>query len=155
MLHINRAWEPHINQESHTECYMISMHGSHTLIKIPSQWMLHVNHAGEPHVNLDLFISHTVSQIIKIPLENPCTWVTILSTIKSVTNTFRSWGEKTKKKRNSNLWKLCLPQQLLWASCCWVGQGISCSFCAIAIQQQAVMSREIVYGKTCMVKRVR
>ena len=34
-------------------------------------------------------------------------WVTTLSTIKSVTNTFISWGEKTKKKRNNNLWEVC------------------------------------------------
>ena len=37
MLHVNRAWEPHINQDSHTECYTLTMHGSHMLIKIPTQ----------------------------------------------------------------------------------------------------------------------
>ena len=74
-----------------------------------STWKsLHVNRAREPHVNLDSFIFHSFSKkIIKIPLENPWTWVTTLSTIKSVTNTFISLGEKTKKKRNNNLWEVC------------------------------------------------
>ena len=36
MLHVNCAWEPHVNQDSHTECYMLTMHGSHMLIKIPT-----------------------------------------------------------------------------------------------------------------------
>ena len=61
-----------------------------------SNRMLHVNHAWEPHVNQDSFISDTVSQKeIKIPLENPCKSVIAYSTVKSVTNTFISWGEKT------------------------------------------------------------
>ena len=34
MLHVNHAWELHVNQDSHTECCMLTMHGSHTLIKI-------------------------------------------------------------------------------------------------------------------------
>ena len=46
-----------------------------------------------------LHISPSFSKkIIKIPLENPCTWVATLSTIKSVTNTFIAWSEKTKKE---------------------------------------------------------
>ena len=59
--------------------------------------MLHVNRAWEPHVNQDLFISHTVSnkKCYQIPLENPYTWVTALSTIRSVTNTFIFKDEKT------------------------------------------------------------
>ena len=53
MLHVNHAQEPQINQDSHTECYTLTVHGSHTLIKIP-HWMLHVNRAQEPNVNQDL-----------------------------------------------------------------------------------------------------
>ena len=36
MLHVNHAREPHINQDSHTECCMLTVHGSHMLIKIPT-----------------------------------------------------------------------------------------------------------------------
>ena len=36
MLHINRVQEPHISQDSHTVCCTLTMHGSHTLIKICS-----------------------------------------------------------------------------------------------------------------------
>ena len=36
MLHINRAQELHINQDSNTECCMLTVHRSHTLIKIPT-----------------------------------------------------------------------------------------------------------------------
>ena len=36
MLHINCARELHVNQDSHTECYMLAMHESHALIKICS-----------------------------------------------------------------------------------------------------------------------
>ena len=63
-----------------------------------SNRMLHVNCAQEPYVNEDSFISDTVSQkIIKIPLENPCTGVIAYPTVKSVTNTFILWSEKTKQ----------------------------------------------------------
>ena len=55
MLHINHAREPHVNQDSHTECCTLTVHRSHTLIYIPSQWMLHINRAQEPHINLDSF----------------------------------------------------------------------------------------------------
>ena len=63
--------------------------------------MLHVNRAWEPHVNLiPSHFTHSFSKkIIKIPLENPCMWVTILSTIKSVTNAFISWGGKTEEAK--------------------------------------------------------
>ena len=57
MLHVNRAQEPHINQDSHSECCTLSMYGSHMLIKIcsyltvsqressKSTWIsLHVSH---------------------------------------------------------------------------------------------------------------
>ena len=37
--------------------------------------------------------------MIKIPLENPYTWVITLSLVKSVTNTFIWWGEKTKTSK--------------------------------------------------------
>ena len=106
MLHVNHAQEPHVNQDFHTECCMLTIHGSHTL-RFP-HWMLHINHAWEPHVNQDLFISHSFSKrIIKIPLDNPCMWVTTLSAVKSVTNTFILWVKRPKKKRNSNLWEVC------------------------------------------------
>ena len=36
MLHINHAQEPHINQDYHTECCTLTMHESHTLIKVYS-----------------------------------------------------------------------------------------------------------------------
>ena len=43
-----------------------------------------------------------------------------------------------KRKQKATCGKFVSPQQLLWASCCWDAQGISCSFCAIAIQQHTV-----------------
>ena len=46
---------------------------------------------------------------MKIPPKNPCMRVTILSTIKSVTNTFISWGEKTKKEHK----KVCFSKEYL------------------------------------------
>ena len=36
MLFVNRAQEPHVNQDSHTECCMLTVHRSHMLIKIPT-----------------------------------------------------------------------------------------------------------------------
>ena len=36
MLHVNRAQELHVNQDSYTECHTLTMHGSHMLIKIPT-----------------------------------------------------------------------------------------------------------------------
>ena len=95
MLHVNHAWEPHINQDSHTECCMFTMYVSHTLIKIPSHF------------------THTLSQkMIKNLLENLCTLVATLHTIKSVTNAFISGVKRAKKKRNSYLWEVCFSQQM-------------------------------------------
>ena len=101
-------------------------------------------HGGSPHVWVTcvaISINHTLIQVlsywtqflkkkIKIPLENPCTWVTILSqvenpctwvttlpTVKCVTNTLISWPEKTKKKKEiETCVKFVSPQQLLWVS---------------------------------------
>ena len=36
MLNVYCAWEPHVNQDSHTECCTLTVHGIHTLIKICS-----------------------------------------------------------------------------------------------------------------------
>ena len=53
--------------------------------------MLHVNRVREPHVTQ---IWHSFLQkMIKIPLGNPCMWVTTLSTLNLVINTFISWGK--------------------------------------------------------------
>ena len=78
--------------------------------------MLHVKHAQVPHVNPDFFTFHTVSnkKIIKIPVENPCMWVATLSTVKSITNTFISWPEKTKKENK----KQPVGSLFLLNSCC-------------------------------------
>ena len=50
-----------------------------------SNRMLHVNCAWESHVNQDSFTfqAQFLKENLKIPLENPCMWVTTLSTIKS------------------------------------------------------------------------
>ena len=37
-------------------------------------------------------------------------------------------GGRPNKQRNSNLSEPCFSQNLLWASCCWDVQGISCCF---------------------------
>ena len=58
MLHVNHAREPHINQDSHTECRML------------------INHAREPHVNQDSYkecftlTMHGSQMLIKIPTLN-------------------------------------------------------------------------------------
>ena len=36
MLHINHAQGLHVNQDSYTECCMLTVHGSYTLIMIPT-----------------------------------------------------------------------------------------------------------------------
>ena len=102
--------------------------------------MLHINRVWEPHVTPDSFPFHTVSNKkwskfnLKIPAHESqhCLWWN-LSQIHSYHGVKRQ-----NKQRNSNLWKLSFSQQLLWARCCWDAQGISCSFCAIAIQQYTV-----------------
>ena len=99
MSNVFCAWEPHINEDSHTECCMFTLHGSHTLIQIPSH-----------------FTQSFSKKIIKIPLQNFCMWVAALHTIKSITSAFISGVKRGKKKRNSNLWEVCCTQQLLWAT---------------------------------------
>ena len=44
------------------------------------------------------------------------------------------WKDQ-KENKKATCGKFVSPQQLLWASCCWDAEGISCSFCAIAIHQ--------------------
>ena len=95
-MHVNCAQEPHVNQDSHTESCMLTVHGSHTLIKICS------------------YLTQFLKENHQNPLENPCTWVTTYSIVKSVTNTFISWPEKTKKENKKQpMGSLFLPN-----SCC-------------------------------------
>ena len=76
-------------------------------------------------------------------LENPCTWVTTRSTVKSVTKVFISWGEKTKlAKKKQPVKTLFLPEsvvskQLLGCSghflhilchCNWTAHTVTCTF---------------------------
>ena len=57
----------------------------------------HLPYTGATRQSRFLHISHSLYHKMKIiPLENPWTWVTTLSTVKCVTNTLISWGEKTK-----------------------------------------------------------
>ena len=137
MLHVNHAREPHVNQNSHTECCMFTLHGIHTLIQIPSHF------------------THSFSKkIIKIPLENLCMWVATLHTIKFITNAFISGVKRAKKKRNSNLWEVCCSQQLLWATCCWDAQDTSCTFCAIAMEKKTVQCVRFTcsFRELCIIK---
>ena len=48
-----------------------------------------------------------------------------------------AWKDQ-KRKEITTCGKFISTQQLLWANSCWDAQGISCSFCAIAIQQHTV-----------------
>ena len=86
-------WREVLNEFGHFMQMQITGNGR-------SNRILHVNHAREPHLNPDSSHgTHNFSKkMIKIPLENPCTWVTTFSIVKSVTNTFISWHEKTKKE---------------------------------------------------------
>ena len=64
-----------LTMEDLTECCMLTMHGSHMLIKIPTLNDA-VNHAWELNINQDSrFISHSFSKrIIKIHLKITWTW---------------------------------------------------------------------------------
>ena len=113
-----------------TECCTLTMHGSHTLIKI-------------------------------------CSYLTTLSTIKSVTNSFISWPEKTKKKRNSNVWEVCfssadvVSKQLLGCSghflciLCHCNPPADRLMCMIYVQVQrtawnvAFHMKKIFWGNYC------
>ena len=86
-------------------------------------------------------MAHTISQrkIIKIPLENPCMWVTNTS-YSQICHKYihiMAWKDQ-KRKEKATCGNFVSPQQRLWASCYWDDQGISFSFCAIAIQQYTV-----------------
>ena len=90
MLHVNRTQEPHVNQDSHTECFTL------------------INHVWEPHINQDLFISHSFSKrIIKIHLKIPaCESQHCLQSNLSQTHSYHG-VKRPNKQRNSNLWEVC------------------------------------------------
>ena len=98
------------------------------------------NAAWEPHVNLDSLTIHPVSQRkwskfhLKIPARES---QHILQSNLSQTHSYHGL-KRPKRKEIATCGKFVSPQQLLWASCCPDAQGISCSFCAIAIQQHTV-----------------
>ena len=138
-----------------TECCTLTVHGSHTLIQIPSYltqflkendqnstWKsLHVNHAWEPHVNPDSFIFQTqflTKKLSKFHLKIPAR--ESQHCLQSNLSQIHSYHgvKRPKRKEIATCGKFVSPQQLLWASCCWHAQGISYSFCAIAIQQYTV-----------------
>ena len=135
MLHINHAWEPHVNQDSLIKCCVLTMHRSHTSIKIPRQ--LHVNRAWEPHVNKDsqtecctltmhhiecctltahrnhtlikICSCHTVSQreSSKFHLKIPaCDSQHCLQSNLSQTHSYHG-VKRPNKQTNSNLWEVC------------------------------------------------
>ena len=89
MLHINHAWEPHVNQDSHTECCMLTVHGRHMLIKICSY--------------VTQFLTKNVIKFhLKIPtLESQHCLQSNLSQIHSYHGL-----KRPKKKRNNNLWEV-------------------------------------------------
>ena len=90
-----------------TECCMLTVHRSHTLIRIP-HWMLHINCAQEPHLNQDLIISHSFwKKIIKIYLKIPaCESQCCLQSNLSQTHSYHG-VKRPNKQRNSNLWEVC------------------------------------------------
>ena len=103
--------------------------------------MLHVNRAREPHVNPDSCTWHT--QFLKENHQNS-TWkslhVSHNTSYSQICHKYihiMAWKEQ-KRKEKATCGNFVSPQQLLWASCYWDDQGISCSFCAIAIQQYTV-----------------
>ena len=55
MLYVNCAQKPHINYDSHTECYKLTMHRRHILIKIPTECCMLMVHG-----------SHTLIKIAKL-----------------------------------------------------------------------------------------
>ena len=59
MLHVNRTWESHVNQDSHTECYMLTMHGSHMLIKICSYLTVSQRESSKSTWK-SLYVSHNI-----------------------------------------------------------------------------------------------
>ena len=138
-----------------TECCTLTMHGSHMLIQIPSYltqflkendqnsiWKsLHVICAWEPHVNPDSFIFQTqflTKKLSKFHLKIPTHQSQhCLQSNLSQIHLYHGL-KRPKRKEIATCGKFVSPQQLLWASSCWDAQSISCSFCAIAIQQHTV-----------------
>ena len=96
MLHVSRAQEPHVNQDSHTECCTL------------------INRSREPHVNQDshteccmLIISNSFSKrIIKIHLKIPaCESQHILLSNLSQIHSYHG-VKRPNKQKNSNLWEV-------------------------------------------------
>ena len=50
----------HINQDSHTECYMLAVHGSHTLIKICSYLTQFLKENPQNSTWKSLHVSHNI-----------------------------------------------------------------------------------------------
>ena len=138
-----------------TECCTLTMHGSHMLIQIPSYltqflkendqnsiWKsLHVICAWEPHVNPDSFIFQTqflTKKLSKFHLKIPTHQSQhCLQSNLSQIHLYHGL-KRPKRKEIATCGKFVSPQQLLWATCCWDVQGISCTFCANAMEQKTV-----------------
>ena len=92
MLHINHAWEPHINKDSqteccmstihHTECCMLTMRGSHTLIKICSYLTQFLKENHQNSTWESLHVSHNI----------------VYSQICHKHNQIMGWKDQTSKK---------------------------------------------------------
>ena len=120
MLHVNSAWELHVNQDSHTECCTLINCAREPHINQDShtECCTLINCIWELHVNQDLFISHTVSkrESSKFHLKIPaCESQHCLQLNLSQTHSYHG-VKRPSKQRNSNLWEVCFSQQLLG---CW------------------------------------
>ena len=118
MLHVNNAREPHVNQDSHTECCTLINRVLELQVNqdFHNEFCMLINHVWEPQVNQDLFISHTVSQResskfhLKIPA---CESQHCLQSNLSQTHLYHG-VKRPNKQRNSNLWEA----SFLLSSCC-------------------------------------
>ena len=110
MLHVNNAREPHVNQDSHTECCTLINRVLELQVNqdFHNEFCMLINHVWEPQVNQDLFISHTVSQResskfhLKIPA---CESQHCLQSNLSQTHLYHG-VKRPNKQRNSNLWEV-------------------------------------------------
>ena len=111
-----------------------------SLVMVDRTELLHVNRAREPHLIQIPHMAHTISQRkwskfhLKIPARES------QHCLQSICHKYihiMAWKDQ-KRKQKATCGNFVSPQRLLWAGCCWDDQGISCSFCAIAIQQHTV-----------------
>ena len=97
MLHINCVQEPHVNQDSHTECCTLTLHGRNTLVKNCSYLTQFLKENHQNSTWISLHVSHNIvcSQIFHKQIH------------------IRGWKDQTSKEI-ATCGKFVSPQQSCW-----------------------------------------